>query len=67
MLKPILLVSFCVAWLILVISAPAEAVERVGDPPPMLATTDMVKLLGSAAIAVGGLALVVWSLRPRRR
>lgn len=66
MLKPILLVCFCVAWLVLAISAPAQAVERAGDPPPMLTATDTLKLAGSAAVAVGGLFLVVWSLRPRR-
>ena len=68
MLKPILLVCTCVIWLVLAVAAPATAaeVQRAGDPPPMLTGADTVKLVGSAAIAVLGLGLVVWSLRPQR-
>jgi hypothetical protein len=69
MLKPILLVCTCVFWLVLAVASPATAadVQRAGDPPPMLTGTDTAKLVGSAALAVLGLGLVVWSLRPQRQ
>jgi len=69
MLKPILFVSVCLFWLVLAVSAPAQAaeVQRAGDPPPMLTGADTLKLAGSAALAALGLGLVVWSLRPSRR
>ena len=69
MLQRILLLTLCLGWLVLAVSAPAEAaeVQRAGDPPPVLSGTDLVKLAASAALAVVGLGLVVWSLRPRRQ
>ena len=42
-------------------------VQRVGDPPPMLTGTDTLKLCVSIGLALLGLGLVLWSLRPGRR
>jgi hypothetical protein len=63
MLKRLLFVPVCLGWLVLAVSAPAQADgQRAGDPPPMLTGAQQLQLIGAAAVVVIGAALVVWSL-----
>lgn len=67
MLKRLVFVGVCLGWLVVAVSAPAQAAQRAGDPPPMLTGTDQLQLAGALSVVVIGLALVGWSLRPGRR